>query len=475
MNKKKSVNPTQSLSPENYIRQRSKNLLVYKCLINKDWEKEKLCDIFIIRQHVNGNVTVCMYLVDLLCLGVKDTFFHFNIPYRDIERMTSRAETGSDFIEVPYELAHNILFAGLEFAEEYGFKPHKDFTSITSYFLEDDDENIPFIDIECGDDDGIPLYVNAGYETPARAGQIITQLRNTAGEGNFHYISRIDGDEEFDDEDDEEFDDEDAKELKEENRLIAEIALWDKDIQKKTFIELSKKEKSRKRLSEDESKRLLILTAILLFDMVDKDAVDSQLEIWEKKFDHKFVDEAELPNTLFPNIQSADSEKLAERFFDILNKALTRKNPKALIEEWRPETGDAPVLSYLEFLYLVHNNKKNHMEKLDEAYRKFPNYFLFRLYHHAFTHEKEPDLNYFEKIFAEQKLPITEYEAELFFSWYIIFFMSDVQADLTSVLALELFVYNNLDFFSEDTNFRILAIFHEYKIKILTNHFSGNK
>jgi len=470
MKKKKSVNPTQSLSPENYIRQKSKKLPVYKCLINKDWEEEKLCNIFITRQHVNGNVTVCMYLVDLYCLGVKDTFFHFNIPYREIERMTSQAETGSVFIEVPYELVHNILFAGLEFAEEYGFEPHKDFTSITSYFLEEDDENIPLMDIECGGDDGKPFYVDAGYEMPARVNQIIVQLRNTAGEGNFHYVSRTNGYEEdgFEEEEEEEF------EKEEEEELIAEIAGWDKDTQKEAFIELSKKEKSRKQLKEDETKQLLILTNILIFDIVDTDETNRQLEVWEKKFNHKFVNEAELPNTLFPDIQNTDSGKLADQFFEILIKALT-KNPKALLEEWKTETGDAPVLSYLEFLYLLHNNKKNYMEKLDEAYQKFPNYFLFRLYHHALSHDKEPDLNYFEKIFAEQKLPITEYEAELFFSWYIMLFVSDVQADLATVLALELFAYNNLDFFSEDTPFRILAIFHEYKTKVLTDHFSENK
>jgi len=61
MKKKKATHKTQSLSPENYIRQKSRNLPIYKCFINEDWEESQLCNIFIIRQHVTGNVPACLY------------------------------------------------------------------------------------------------------------------------------------------------------------------------------------------------------------------------------------------------------------------------------------------------------------------------------------------------------------------------------------------------------------------------------
>jgi hypothetical protein len=40
----------------------------------------------------------------------------------------------------------------LEFAEEYGFKPHEDFSKVAQYILEEDTESIELMDIECGKD-----------------------------------------------------------------------------------------------------------------------------------------------------------------------------------------------------------------------------------------------------------------------------------------------------------------------------------
>ena len=191
MSKKKSTPPPPPLSPENYIRKNARNLPLYKCFINGNWEENNMCSIFITRKHITGNVTTCMYLVDLSCLGVKDTFFRFNIPFGEIENIMEQNPV--PFIEISYELAHNFIYAGLEFAEDYGFKPCKEFTSITSHFLEEDTDDIPIIEIECGKD-GKPMYVNSGYETPARQREILAQLEKTAGEGNYHFLLRTDED-----------------------------------------------------------------------------------------------------------------------------------------------------------------------------------------------------------------------------------------------------------------------------------------
>ncbi len=70
----------QLLSPENYIRKKARTLPIRECLINSSWEDSQMANIYVVRNHVNGNVTVGLFLVDLLCLGIKDTFFLFNTP-----------------------------------------------------------------------------------------------------------------------------------------------------------------------------------------------------------------------------------------------------------------------------------------------------------------------------------------------------------------------------------------------------------
>ena len=185
MSKKSSPNKPSYLSPENYIRQKSRNLPLGDCFINPNWESCKMCQVLITRLHVTGNVTSCMYLVDLNLLGVKDTFFKFNIPFDETMAFYQRSDV--EFVKISYALAHNIIYASIEFASEFGFNPHKDFTNITRHFLEDDNDEIPLIEIECGFN-GKPMYTNTGFDSPERERAILRQLERSVGKDNFNFM-----------------------------------------------------------------------------------------------------------------------------------------------------------------------------------------------------------------------------------------------------------------------------------------------
>lgn len=187
----KKQNP-QILSPENYIRQRARSLPIFKCLVNEGWEEGGLAQVTIARRHINENITYCSYLVDLHCLGVKDTFYDFNITEEQFDVMRDRMSQGYDLVEIDYVLAHNIIHAGWEFGEETGFKPHKDFLSITQYMLEEDNDEIPLIEIACGDSDGKPIYVQSPYDDEASVRRIIAQLEKNVGRGNYRFVTQDD-------------------------------------------------------------------------------------------------------------------------------------------------------------------------------------------------------------------------------------------------------------------------------------------
>jgi len=188
MAKKKKKGPGPQLTPADYIRQKSRNLPIYKCWINSDWKEKKIANVLIGRKHVNGNLTVCVYLVDIACLGVKDTTCLFNNP---LERCEEEIRNGSNnFIleEAPYELAHNIIYAALEYAEDLGFKPHRDFTTLTQFFLAEDTDDIPLIEVVCGGRNGRPMYANTGHDNVALERMVIAQLEKAVGEGNYDYV-----------------------------------------------------------------------------------------------------------------------------------------------------------------------------------------------------------------------------------------------------------------------------------------------
>lgn len=193
MAKKKAGKVVQMLTPENYIRQKARTLPVFECVVNNDWEKTRLANIIVARQHTNGNITAGMYLVDLNCLGIKDASFWFNISEMQYREILSHAEGTMELEGIPYALAHNIVFAALEFAEDYGFKPCKDFTSVAQYILEEDTDAIELIEIECGVD-GKPVFVRGPFDNDAKVARIIAQLEKTAGPGNYTFIDELEDD-----------------------------------------------------------------------------------------------------------------------------------------------------------------------------------------------------------------------------------------------------------------------------------------
>ena len=142
-------------SPLQYIKTRVRSLPIHKCYINSNWKQSGMASIIVVRKHTEAKFTFGVYLVDLFALGTKNTFFNFSQTQKTIDDLISR----DNFIEIDYSKAHNIIYGANQFAEDNGFKIHKDFKKITQYILEIDDDKIPLIDIEFGKD-GKPLIIS---------------------------------------------------------------------------------------------------------------------------------------------------------------------------------------------------------------------------------------------------------------------------------------------------------------------------
>ncbi len=135
-------------SPKHYILSRARKLPMDACYINENWKESGMASILVIRKHSNQNYTIGIYLVDIFALGTKDTFFNFNVSSSAFEEMLERMRS-ENMQKAEYPLVHNIIYGANAFAEENGFKVHKDF-KVTQYILEADDEAIPLIEIEFG-------------------------------------------------------------------------------------------------------------------------------------------------------------------------------------------------------------------------------------------------------------------------------------------------------------------------------------
>ena len=381
MAKKNSGKVIQMLSPENYIRTKARTLPLYECWINTGWEKVNQASCIVSRQHSNGNVTYCFYLVDLLCLGVKYTHFVFNKPLSQYKDFLAQTEEDIPLELADYVLVHNVIHAGIEFAGEYEFKPQKDFTSITQYFLEEDNDDIEFMEIECGGEDGQPVYLHSSTMTTAHErDRIIAQLERTAGPDNYMLIDEDDIiDEDVDSDDD--FDDQEdncTQNTFDENREI--------------FINLYNGLKD----SDDPHDliRVTKVTNALFLEITDDVLVD---QYYDELFDRlsTSVEAEEIPKELLGVKPEAEiNDELNELFMSVfMNIHRNLKKARKGLGLLRRGAGGIPAVAFLELLILQKESSDKYAETLQKYAMAYPDYPLINLIwlNHIYASENVPE------------------------------------------------------------------------------------
>ena len=161
---------------------------MHQCLIVPDWQKTGLARILIARKQPDDKITFGIFLVDIFCMGLKNTFWNANFP---AEEYHDSVETKIFQEDVPEScdigLARKIVYGGIDYARKLGFKPDKDF-EMTENILGKPTEADMSIEVNFGKD-GKPLYLAGPDDNTAR---VLKTLRQSVGEGNFDYILDMD-------------------------------------------------------------------------------------------------------------------------------------------------------------------------------------------------------------------------------------------------------------------------------------------
>ncbi len=239
MSKKGKIVQMQPISLKNYIIERARKLPFHKCWSVGD-NSAGMNQIIVSRQKANGNIIVGFYLIDHFCLGLKDTFYKEFADLDELEEayfdvLTSDIETK----EISPDYAQNYVYGAIEYAEDLGFEPAKEFR-ITEYIL-DDVEDIEYIEIAFGLN-GKPHYI-AGENDDVEKNLKI--LREKTGIENFNFTNLLD---DYNEDEDEYDDDDEMLELE--------------DLEDEEFIE--KFEEIMAEMPEGDSKLLFTLNYIIL-------------------------------------------------------------------------------------------------------------------------------------------------------------------------------------------------------------------
>lgn len=134
------------------------------------------------RERGGGKVSVCGYLVDVYCLGVKNAFGPRSVDRRKLAVFLGEFFGAYDAppLAAPAELARHLVFGAVEYAQALGFDPAPDFEACAGHLG-------PWAGpsaIRFGRD-GKPLFIQGPHDDPA---PIMSTLRRSVGQDNFHFL-----------------------------------------------------------------------------------------------------------------------------------------------------------------------------------------------------------------------------------------------------------------------------------------------
>jgi hypothetical protein len=140
-----------------------------------------LAVVLVARDDGRKRVSVCGYLVDVFCLGVKNV----------VDPRVMDAGKLPDFVrsyfaafekppvEAPIELAQHLVFGAVDYARTFGFEPAPGFSAASDHLGEWTGPSAITFGL-----DGKPHFIQGPHDDSAK---ILKTLRRSAGDGNFDF------------------------------------------------------------------------------------------------------------------------------------------------------------------------------------------------------------------------------------------------------------------------------------------------
>ena len=161
--------------------------------VESGWQEGVIAHVAIARTMSSGNLLFADYLVDIRCLGALGSRYYTNVPPEDFETdILPRLYAGDPPLAISQELANEIVWGAVEYAESLGFPPDRVFRD-AQFALEPADALPRAAGVQFGYN-GMPLYIPAPWASDVSAQvDVLKTLINSVGLGNFIYQTQ-DGD-----------------------------------------------------------------------------------------------------------------------------------------------------------------------------------------------------------------------------------------------------------------------------------------
>ena len=152
--------------------------------VQPGWQDKGVARVVLARTQPTDSVTFGVFIVDLLCTGVKDTSYAVNVaPDAFDNEALPQLYGGDPPVEISEELAHEIVWGSVEYSGSLGLRPHVKFRE-SQQILEQPDALPRTGGVQFGYR-GRPLYVPGPTDNQVA---VLRSLIETVGLGNFYYL-----------------------------------------------------------------------------------------------------------------------------------------------------------------------------------------------------------------------------------------------------------------------------------------------
>lgn len=183
------IRPFTGLGQSPYLKN-AREYPIHGCWIMEDWQDTGITPVVIARLQDNNRIMFGVYMVDYYCLGIKNAYTRADYSRNRFERELPKLCVDAP-VTCSVELAHELIYGAIEYAEKLGFEPHPDFYKQKADLILDPVDFHPCENNISFGKDGKPLYISGTYDSELKSRSVISTLMRTCGPGNFDYLVNL--------------------------------------------------------------------------------------------------------------------------------------------------------------------------------------------------------------------------------------------------------------------------------------------